>query len=63
MEKKRLTRNKNITNGKVHRYRNTCGKGRKSSTHKYATKIRNHEKRRVYMQGTGEALSIKRPAT
>ena len=61
MEKKRLTRNKNITNGKVHRYRNTCGKGRKSSTHKYATKIRNHEKRRVSMQDTGDALIIKRP--
>ena len=34
---------------------------KKSSTHKYATKIRNHEKRRVEMQDTGDALEIKKP--
>ena len=33
----------------------------KSSTHNYATKIRNHEKRRVQIQDTGDALAIKRP--
>ena len=38
-------------------------KGRKSSMHKYATKIRNREKRRVQMQGTGDALAVKRPTT
>ena len=38
-------------------------KGRKSSTHKYVTKIRNHEKRKVQMQDTGSALVIKRPRT
>ena len=31
--------------------------------HNYATKMRNHEKRRVPMQDTGDALAIKRPAT
>ena len=31
--------------------------------HKYATKTRNHEKRRVKMQDTGDALAIKRPTT
>ena len=31
--------------------------------HNYATKIRNHEKRRVQMQDTGDALAIKRPTT
>ena len=35
----------------------------KSSTHKYATKTRNHEKRRVQMQETRDALSIKRLTT
>ena len=34
-------------------------KGGKSSTHKYATKIRNREKRRVQMQNTGDALAVK----
>ena len=29
----------------------------------YATKIRNHEKRKVQMQDTGDALAIKRPVT
>ena len=38
-------------------------KGRKSSTHKYATKIRNHVKRRVQMQDNGDARAIKRPTT
>ena len=38
-------------------------KGRKSFTHKNATKIRNHEKMRVKMQGTGDSLAIKRPTT
>ena len=32
----------------------------KSSMHNYATKIRNHDKRRVQMQDTGDALAIKR---
>ena len=31
--------------------------------HKYATKIRNREKRRVQMQDTGDAIAIKRPTT
>ena len=38
-------------------------KDRKSSMHKYATKMRNHEKKRVQMQDTGDALAIKRPTT
>ena len=36
-------------------------KNMKSSTHNYATKIRNHKKKRVQMQDTGDALAIKRP--
>jgi len=35
----------------------------KSSMHNYTTKIRNHEKRRVQMQDTGDALAIKRTTT
>ena len=35
----------------------------KSSMHNYATKIRNHEKRWVQMQDTGDELTIKRPTT
>ena len=35
----------------------------KSSMHNDATKIRNHEKRRVQVQDTGDALAIKRPTT
>ena len=31
--------------------------------HNYATNTGNHEKRRVQMQDTGDALAIKRPAT
>ena len=38
-------------------------KGMKSSMYNYATKIRNHEKRRVQMQDTGDALAIKRQTT
>ena len=37
-------------------------KGRKATTQKHATKIRNHEKR-VQMQDTGDALAIRRPTT
>ena len=32
-------------------------------THNYATKIRNHEKRRIQMQDTGDALAVKSPTT
>jgi len=38
-------------------------KDRKSSTHKYATKSSNCEKRRVKMQDPGNVFAIKRPAT
>ena len=38
-------------------------KGKKSSTHKYANKIRNREKRRIQMQDTGDALAVKRLTT
>ena len=42
---------------------NIYSKDRKSDMHNYATKIRNHEKRRVPMKDTGDALAIKRPTT
>ena len=32
-------------------------------THKYANKARNHEKRRVQIQDTGDAFAVKRPTT
>ena len=38
-------------------------KDMKSSMHNYAAKIRKHEKRRVKMQDTGDALAIRRPTT
>ena len=38
-------------------------KDMKSSKNSYATKIRNHEKRWVQMQDTGDVLAIKRPTT
>ena len=38
-------------------------KGMKSSMHNHTTKIRNHEKRWVEMQATGDELAIKRPTT
>ena len=43
--------------------RQTCSKCRKSSTHKYDSKIINLDKRRVQMQDTGNALAIKRTET
>ena len=64
MEKRRpQLETKNITNDKAHQKMHTYSKGRKSSTHEYATKIRNHDKRRVQSQDTGDALAIKRPTT
>ena len=52
--------NKNTTNDKAHQQRYIYSKDRKSSMHDYTTKIRNHEKRWVHMQDTGDALAIKR---
>ena len=60
---KTATGNKNATNDKAHQERLVYSKDMKSSMHNYTTKIRNHEKRWVQMQDTGDELAIKRTTT
>ena len=51
-------RNKEITNGKAHQWRQACSKGRKTSSHKHGIQTSIHEERRVKCRTLGMYMKL-----